>query len=129
MKQMTLFDYFRRCIEVNYFNFDDRARRREFWGYMLFYALLTFALSFVLIGLAVAFEVFGLINLMYVWGLLFFIPNIAVTVRRLHDTGHSGWYYLVVLIPILGVFVLLYWLISDSEPGANQWGENPKAGV
>ena len=54
------------------------------------------------------------------------IPNIAVSVRRLHDTNHSGWWLLIGLVPIIGFIVLLVFLVRDSQAGENQYGPNPK---
>jgi uncharacterized membrane protein YhaH (DUF805 family) len=55
-----------------------------------------------------------------------FIPGLAVTVRRLHDTGRSGWWVLVGLIPVIGFIILLVFMVLDSQPASNQWGPNPK---
>ena len=60
------------------------------------------------------------------YSLAVFIPNLAVFVRRLHDTGKSGWTLLVYFIPLVGLILLIVWLASDSQPGSNQWGPNPK---
>ena len=57
-----------------------------------------------------------------------FLPTLAVVVRRLHDTGKSGWYYLIGLIPLVGSILLIIALVTDSQPGSNQWGPNPKEG-
>lgn len=54
------------------------------------------------------------------------VPGIAVGVRRLHDTGRSGWWLLIALVPLLGAIVLLVFLVQDSQPGENQYGPNPK---
>ena len=54
------------------------------------------------------------------------IPSIAVGVRRLHDTGRSGWWLLIALIPLVGAIVLLVFTVQDSEAGANSYGPNPK---
>lgn len=58
--------------------------------------------------------------------LIVFLPSLAVSVRRLHDTGHSGWYYLLTFIPILGALFLLYFFVSDSAPEENRYGKSPK---
>ena len=55
-------------------------------------------------------------------GLILFLPTLAVTVRRLHDTDHSGWWYLLVVIPIIGILVLLYWYVKPGTEGPNQFG-------
>lgn len=91
-----------------YATFSGRARRSEFW----WFALLNFILGCI-----------PVINI--IWALVVFIPTIAVGVRRLHDTGRSGWWYLLCLIPIANL-VLIYFFICDSQAGANEHGENPK---
>ena len=63
-----------------------------------------------------------------VYGLVVLLPTIAVSVRRLHDTGRSGWWLLIAFIPLIGVIVLIIFFVQDSQPGANQYGPNPKGG-
>ena len=65
-------------------------------------------------------------SVMFVIGLILLIPSISVSVRRLHDIGKSGWWLLLGFIPIAGPIVLLVWFCTDSQPGENQWGANPK---
>ena len=67
------------------------------------------------------------IGLFVLFILAFFIPSIDVLVRRLHDTGKSGWFYFIAFIPIVGAIILLVFLGKDSQPGTNQYGPNPKA--
>ena len=67
---------------------------------------------------------YGFLYLVY--GLFTFLPGIAVLVRRLHDVGKSGWWYFIVFIPIIGVIWLLVLLATDSNPGSNEYGANPK---
>ncbi|MEP1500313.1 DUF805 domain-containing protein, partial [Nonlabens ulvanivorans] len=67
---------------------------------------------------------FGILFLLYTLATI--IPSLAVIVRRLHDTGRSGWFYFISMIPLVGTVILLIWLIEDSKHGANQWGPNPK---
>ena len=66
----------------------------------------------------------GLLQIIFALALL--VPSIALAVRRLHDIGKSGWWYLIVFIPIIGILVLLYFFVLDSQPGSNQYGPNPK---
>lgn len=68
----------------------------------------------------------GLGALSGLYTLIVFLPGLAVSVRRLHDTGHSGWYYLLTFIPILGSLFLLYFFASDSAPEENRYGKSPK---
>lgn len=109
-------------IEVlkKYAVFSGRSRRKEYWMFVLFNLLITFALGFIerLAGGP------GIIGVLY--SLAVSIPGIAVAVRRLHDTNRSGWWLLISLIPLIGVIVLVVFLASDSEPEENQYGVNPK---
>ena len=109
----------------NHFNFRDRARRREYWWFVLVNAIITILLGFVqdALGWSNA-EGEGALTIIY--GLLLLIPSIAVMVRRLHDTDRSGWWVLIGLIPIVGWFVLIIFAVFDSQPGTNRFGPNPK---
>jgi uncharacterized membrane protein YhaH (DUF805 family) len=69
-------------------------------------------------------DTYGPIYLIY--ALAAFVPSLSVTVRRLHDIGRSGWYYGLIAIPLIGAILILVWMFTDSKPGANKWGPNPK---
>jgi uncharacterized membrane protein YhaH (DUF805 family) len=107
--------------------FDGRARRKEYWMFILFNIIITAVLALIdsLIGTIIRQGGFGLLQGLYDLAVL--IPSIAVTVRRLHDTGRTGWWILIGLIPVIGGIVLLIFMLLDSEPGENQYGPNPKA--
>lgn len=96
-----------------------RARRSEYWWFVLF-NLLT-AIVAALIGLALDTSLVE-----NVLGLALFVPSIAVGVRRLHDTGRSGWWTLLALVPVVGWIVLLVWAGQDGTPSDNQYGSSPK---
>ena len=100
--------------------FNGRARRKEYWMFFLFNLIILLVIGFVegLFGSP------GIIGVLYSLAIL--IPGIAVSVRRLHDTGRSGWWLLIGFIPLLGVIVLLVFMVLDSKPGENQYGANPK---
>ena len=68
--------------------------------------------------------VFGL--LIFVYAVAVFVPSLAMSVRRLHDTGRSGWFLLLNLIPYIGGIIVFVFSVLDSQPGANQYGPNPK---
>ena len=108
-------------VEVlkKYAVFHGRARRKEYWMFFVFNLLIALGLGFVdaLVGSA------GGIVILYSLAIL--IPGTAVSVRRLHDTGHTGWWFLIGFVPILGTLVFLLFMIQDSTPGPNQYGENP----
>ena len=69
----------------------------------------------------------GLLSSVYSIGVL--IPSLALSVRRLHDIGRTGWWVLISIIPVIGVVVLLVFMLLDSEPGSNRYGANPKEGI
>ena len=120
----------------NYANFNGRARRSEYWFFVLFNVIFSIAALIVdyLLGTRYDFEQaygesyisihLGYINIIY--GLLMFIPGLAVSVRRLHDLGKSGWFILICLIPLIGPIWLLVLFFTDSKVGVNQYGPNPK---
>ena len=113
-----------------YATFGGRARRKEFWMFVLFnfiFAMVAVVLDNVL-GLTVHFpgSIIDYGYIYYAYALFTMIPNLAVTVRRLHDVGKSGWMFFIVLIPIAGGIWLLVLLCKDSEPGINKYGPNPK---
>ncbi|MNW48585.1 Inner membrane protein YhaH [compost metagenome] len=107
----------------NYVGFQGRARRKEYWMFVLFNIIAAFVLGFIggLIN-----QSFGLI-LGYVYGLAVLLPSLAVAVRRLHDTGRSGWMLLLSLIPLVGSIIVLVFLCMDSEVSDNRYGSNQKS--
>ncbi|WP_223608046.1 DUF805 domain-containing protein [Chryseobacterium sp. OSA05B] len=110
-----------------YADFSGRARRTEYWMYILFNMIFAIVAAVLdnLLGLKFNQEIpYGFIYLMY--GLATFIPGLAVMVRRLHDVDKSGWWFFISLIPIVGTIWLLVLLATDGTPGANQYGVNPK---
>lgn len=111
-----------------YADFSGRAQRKEYWLFVLVYVLLYIGLSFVdvVLGTYGSSTGFGLLTGILALALL--IPSVAVTVRRLHDTGRSGWWVLMAFIPLANI-VLLVLCCFDSSPGANRYGPNPKEGT
>ena len=114
--------------------FDGRARRKEFWYFALFNVLIVLVLG--IIGLIVGVAIAGsdsesawiLIGLIPVglYGLAIIIPSLAVTIRRLHDTSRSGWWYLITFVPWVGSIILFVFELLDSTPGPNKYGPDPK---
>jgi uncharacterized membrane protein YhaH (DUF805 family) len=116
----------------NYATFKGRARRSEYWFIQLFLVLTNLAVAvidFVLMDFDVDRFIAngggGIVGL--IWILVTIVPALAVLVRRLHDTGKSGWWALFILLPVAGAIVLLVFTVEDSTPGANQYGPSPKA--
>jgi uncharacterized membrane protein YhaH (DUF805 family) len=125
--------YYIHCLK-NYTNFKGRARRSEFWFFILFHFIFMVAVIFLSIFFEESFGVDddsnGLASipmiLYFVYIAAVFIPTLAVTARRLHDMGKSGTWFFVYFVPLIGGIWLLVLLFSNSEPGMNKWGFNPK---
>jgi len=105
--------------------FSGRAGRKEYWFFILFNILVSFVLSIadLLTGTLNPLTGVGLLGGIYTIAIM--VPSIAVAVRRLHDTGRSGWWLLILLIPVIGALVLLYFLVLDSDQDSNEYGECP----
>ena len=133
--------YFLYCFQ-HYADFNGRARRSEFWYFQLFKSLfvfLTIFIGLILLLMGGAFQEHSTSGFPFVLSILgallmlvasvasfgLLIPDLAVTARRLHDTGRSGWFQLLRYVPIVGGILLLIWYCTDSEPGENQYGPNP----
>jgi len=110
----------------NYANFKGRARRREYWMFALVNFVFSLCAIFVdnVAGVISEDQNYGIVTTLY--SLFVFIPSLAVSVRRLHDVGKSGWMILVSLIPLVGAIWLIVLFCTDSEPNTNIYGVNPK---
>ena len=117
--------------------FKGRARRTELWMFILFYLLIVTLLDIigsVFIGIGTAVNSNGLLILskiifpVLISGFYFgtLVPTIAVIVRRLHDTGRSGWWCFIAFVPFIGGIIIFVFCCMDSEPGTNNYGPNPK---
>ena len=105
--------------------FDGRARRKELWLFASFNLLISMGLGLIE-GMFGMFPDYHASALATLYALFVFIPGIAVGVRRLHDTGRSGWWLLITFIPLIGAIVLLVYFLQDGQPGENRFGPNPK---
>lgn len=115
------------CFQ-KYVTFKGRARRSEYWWFFLLnsiVSIVTFVLDYQMVTINIEVGL-GALALSHLYRLIVFLPDLAVSVRRLHDTGHSGWLYLLIIIPILGTLFLLYFFVSDSAPEENRYGKSPK---
>jgi uncharacterized membrane protein YhaH (DUF805 family) len=100
--------------------FIGRARRKEYWMFFLF--------NFIFNSILVIVDGFlGTVSLSIIFGLAVFIPGLAVTIRRLHDIGRTGWWVLIGLIPFIGAIVLIIFAATDGNKGSNEYGADPKA--
>ena len=128
---MSFENAIRTVVEDKFFDFSGRASRSEYWWMQL-------GLIGLQIGMVIVFTIMGLIlgeagallgmGLLVLLGLALLLPMLGVTVRRLHDGGRSGWWFLLALIPIvnfIGAWVILVFLIMDGQPGDNQYGPVP----
>jgi uncharacterized membrane protein YhaH (DUF805 family) len=138
VENLSLWDYFIRSLTTYYGQFEGRARRKEYWGYQLFYWLTVIALCLLGIAIdalmgnlpyaegdnAVPFATLSLLGLFFLGTL---VPSYAVLIRRLHDVGMTGWLALLILIPYLGGLVLFIFTLLPTEPHTNKHGLPPKA--
>lgn len=118
--------WFIKCMK-HYADFSGRARRMEYWMFVLCCVVLLIPATVLdnVLGLQVA---DGTVGIFYcLTALALFIPSIAVAVRRLHDTGRTGWWYLICLVPLIGGIWLLVLMLLEGQQGENKYGPDPKA--
>lgn len=118
-----------KTVLSKYVTFSGRARRSEFWWFVLF-ALGVGVILSIIDGALFGYDEFGSANGVFsaIFSLAIFLPYIAVGVRRLHDKDMSGWWYLLVLIPIIGFLVLLFFFVQKGTDGENRFGPDPIEG-
>ena len=107
--------------------FSGRARRKEYWMFVLFNVIFSFiavGLDFLLSQIMGWDGGVGIFSILY--SLAITLPSLAVAVRRLHDIGKSGWWFFITLVPLVGSIWYLILLVTDSQPGENEYGPNPK---
>jgi uncharacterized membrane protein YhaH (DUF805 family) len=114
---MTFSDSIKTCLS-KYTTWQGRATRSEYWYFYLF--------MLICMVVAAVIDSNGYLAVLVVLGLT--LPQLAVTVRRLHDTGRSGWWYWIGLIPLVGGILLLVWFCSRGTVGSNQYGSDPLGG-
>lgn len=119
---MPMVTAFKLVVFERYALFEGRAGRAEYWWFFLANFLIGLVIQ-VLAGVSDA-----LVILSVIYSLALLIPGLAVAVRRLHDTNKSGWWILISLVPLVGIIVLIVFLATDGDPGANQYG-NPDPGL
>ena len=112
-------NWYLKVVKEHYADFKGRARRKEYWIFVLVNAVISIVLG--MIGALIKMPWIGSI-----YGLIVLVPSLAVGVRRLHDIGKSGWMLLIGMIPIVGALYLIYLFCQDGEKKANAWGPNPK---
>ena len=129
-------EWYLKVMRDNYANFKGRARRKEYWMFVLVYVIILIACMVLDNVLGTVFMMdagpLGEISMGYGWlysicSLVHFIPGLALVVRRLHDVGKSGWFYLLILLPIIGWIWLLVLYCTEGQKEDNKWGPDPKA--
>ena len=123
--ELSMIGYFKKVVIHNYANFKGRARRKEYWMFVLSCVLLGFLAT---IGDSIFFGIGAedpdaVLPVLLVLALI--LPSLSVTVRRLHDIGKSGWWYLINIVPFIGPIWFLVLLCMDSKPRLNQYGPSP----
>lgn len=129
----SLWSYFRSGLTTNYATFRKRARRKEYWGYYLFWTMAVVVVA--LVGLALDLVMGNLdagteepvasLALPGLFALATLLPGLAVTIRRIHDLGLSGWFYLLILLPYVGGLIILVFTLLPSQKHENKWGPVP----
>lgn len=114
----------------NYANFFGRTRRLYFWGFTVLQPIIIISMIFATSSIDRAYDTKIGYNIGYfffiIYTLIAIIPNISLNIRRLHDANYSGYFVLLVLIPIVGPFILILMHLLPSSDGENKWGLNPK---
>jgi uncharacterized membrane protein YhaH (DUF805 family) len=119
---MNFVDAVKTCFR-KYVDFNGRARRSEYWWFILFYTLLMIAL--IILDTVIALAGLPLSVLTTLGSLAMFLPSLSAVVRRLHDTDRSGWMFLIGLIPLVGGIILLVFTCQRGTPGDNRFGPDP----
>jgi uncharacterized membrane protein YhaH (DUF805 family) len=121
-----MFNWYKKVVFENYVNFNGRARRSEYWWFTLMNTLIVILATILDSTLGLNFEPlpYGYIYFLYLLAII--LPSLAVAVRRLHDVGKSGWFYFIVLIPLIGAIWLLVLFCTEGDSGENEYGADPK---
>jgi uncharacterized membrane protein YhaH (DUF805 family) len=117
-----------------YADFSGRSCRREYWLFTLLQFILLIFAAIVLVSFGVSKDeietsqngIFALVFISVIYLLVFWVPNISVTVRRLHDQGHTGWLYLIGFIPYIGGLIIFVMMFLPGTSGPNQYGDDPR---
>ena len=124
-----MFKWYKKVVVENYANFNGRARRSEYWYFVLFNVFFAIAAYLIDVNLGLNFEEGsgGPFYLIYILGVL--IPGLGVTIRRLHDLDKSGWFLLIVFVPLIGGIWFLVLLFSEGTIGRNKYGPDTKSNI
>jgi uncharacterized membrane protein YhaH (DUF805 family) len=117
-RALSLSEAVHNCL-VKYFSVNGRASRSEYWWFFATWIVLYFLLTF----LSSIFEQFWILAISFYIGVL--VPSITSAIRRLHDVDRSGWWYLLIFLPLIGGIILLVWFCSEGTNGPNRFGPDP----
>ena len=122
-------EWYLKVVRDNFANFNGRARRKEYWMFILFNFLIALGIGVVTGILSAISESLGMLGavIYVIYAIAILIPNLAVIVRRLHATGNSGWMILISFIPLIGGIWLLVLMCTEGNVGPNEYGPDPKA--
>ncbi|NHA68181.1 DUF805 domain-containing protein [Phycicoccus flavus] len=120
---MSFVDAVKTCF-AKYVGFSGRARRSEYWWWVLFTSIVGIVALIIDVSIGTRTDS-GVGIVQSILGLALLLPNLAVSIRRLHDTSRSGWWILLGFIPLIGAVILIVFYVQDSH-GDNQYGPNPK---
>lgn len=125
----NMIDWWKKVVFENYANFSGRARRAEYWYFVLGQLCLLIPFYILLLSGGMGIQSEGIytlgISLLGLFILGTIIPGLAVTVRRLHDLNKTGWYYLLIFVPF-GSIILLIFMFTEGNPFINKYGDDPK---
>lgn len=124
---MNAIDYYKKVVVDNYANFDGRARRAEYWQFVLVNLGIVISINFLSFMGGLISDMLYLLIIIFapIYLVAIFLPSLAVLVRRLHDTDKSGWWVLIGCIPIVGIVIIVF-LCMEGTRGPNQFGPDPK---
>ena len=123
-RQLSFQEAIKIVLTEKYCCFTGRASRSEYWWWVLFTALIGFVMGFVM-GFVFNANLEATRVVSWIVNLALFLPGLGLCMRRLHDIGKSGWWLLIGLIPVVGLILLIVWFCQPSQPGENQYGEEP----
>lgn len=112
------------CVTKKYINFNERARRKEYWLFTLFYMIFYSIIMSIDMSLGTVNE-YGMGTISNILTLAMLLPSLGVAVRRLHDTNRSGWWILIILVPLIGMIWIIVLLCLKGTSGQNRFGEDP----
>lgn len=128
-----MIEYFKMAVTQKYAQFEGRSTRSEFWYFFLVYFLLSVVLGLVgTLSVIMAFDRGGsssmawlCLGILFLLMLVLLVPYVAVSIRRLHDSGKSGWWFMLNFVPYIGFLFFVVLMCLDSEAGTNEYGPNP----